>query len=142
MPPDSSGIDQALVQLLSSDGTLLGLCPNGVYVDEAPQGTNRFVIVSLVEADDVQIFGGRGIEDCLFLVEARMRSSAMANASDIRSASFRIDELLEDATIAPTGYTSMTIHREKRIRLTEVDDDDESIRWYRRGGHYRVMMST
>jgi hypothetical protein len=29
-----------------------------------------------------------------------------------------------------------------RIRVTEEDDDDATIRWFHRGGHYRVVMST
>jgi hypothetical protein len=40
-----------------------------------------------------------------------------------------------------TGYTWMTLHRESRIRVTEVDEADSSIRWYRRGGNYRCQMS-
>jgi len=138
-PPDSSGIDAAIVSLIGSDVTLLALCPNGVYVDEAPEGMTRFVIVSLVDEEDMQGFDGRLAEDALFLVEARMRSSANG---DIRSAAARIDVLLEGQNLTATGFTTMTMHRERRIRLTEIDDVDEKIRWYRRGGHYRVAMST
>ena len=137
--PDSSDIDNALVVKLSGDATLLALCPNGVYVDEAPPGMTRFVIVRLVdEADEATYVKGRTIEDALYAVEARMLSTAGGN---IKAAAARIDVLLEDQPLTVTGYTWMTLHRESRTRLTEVDDADPSIRWYRRGGEYRCQMS-
>jgi hypothetical protein len=40
------------------------------------------------------------------------------------------------------GYTRMALFRESFIRDIEVDAIDTSIRWYRRGGQYRVVMST
>ena len=68
---------------------------------------------------------------------------------NIKAAAARIDTLLEDQTImapgSPTvqvhGYTWMTCYRESRVRLTEVDDVDPSIRWFRRGGNYRIQFS-
>jgi len=146
MSVDSSDIDAALIAKLGSDATLLALCPNGVYMDEAPQGSTRFVIVSLVDEVDEPVFGTRAYEDALFLIEARMLSTANGN---IKAAAARIDALLEDQPLrAPgspvtnvAGYTWMTTYRESRVRLTEVDEVDPSIRWYRRGGNYRVQMS-
>lgn len=135
---DSSDIDSALVAKLAADATLLGYMPNGVYVDEAPQGMTRFVIVSLVEERDVQQFGGRDHEDALYLVEARALSTAGAT---IKQAAARIDALLDNGTLTITGYQLMLLQRESRIRHTEVDDVDPSIRWYRRGGHYRLIAS-
>jgi hypothetical protein len=146
MSRDSSDIDAALVAKLGSDATLLTLCPNGVYVDEAPQGATRFVIVSLVSEVDEPQFGGRAFEDALFLIEARMLSTASGN---IKAAAARIDVLLEDQPLlAPgspatpvSGYTWMTTYRESRVRGTEIDDVSPDIRWFRRGGNYRVMMA-
>lgn len=139
--PDSATIDNAVLTKLSADATLLALCPNGVYFDEAPGGMTQFVIVSLVDEADVQQVGGRSYEDALFQVEARLQSK-MANANaNCRAAAARIDVLLEDATITAAGYSWMRLHRESRIRLIEVDEVDSSIRWYRRGGNYRVQMS-
>jgi hypothetical protein len=136
---DSSDIDNALVATLGADAALLALCPNGVYIDEAPAGSTRFVIVSLVDEADEGVFGGRAIEDALYLVEARMLSTVAGVT--IKAAAARIDVLLEDQPVTAAGYTWMTLHRESRVRLTEVDDADPSIRWYRRGGHYRCQMS-
>ena len=136
--PDSSDIDNALIAKLGADSTLLALCPNGVYWDEAPPGATRFVIVSLAEEADEAVFGGRAFEDALYSVEARMLSTA---GGDIKAAAARIDALLDEQTLTATGYTWMTMHREGRIRQTEVDEVDPAIRWYRRGGNYRVEMA-
>jgi hypothetical protein len=136
--PDSSDIDSALVAKLGADAALLALCPNGVYVDEAPSGSTRFVIVSLVEAVDEATFDGRAIEDVLYLVEARMLSTVAG--ANVKAAAARIDALLERQTLVVAGYTGMTVHREERVRLTEVDDQDSSVRWFHRGGRYRVQM--
>ena len=136
---DSSDIDAALMARLGSDAALVALCPNGVYADEAPPGATRFVIVSLVEETDEAVFGGRAIEDALYLVEARMLSTIAG--ANIKAAAARIDALLEDQPLTVAGYTGMACHRESRVRMTEVDEIDPSIRWYRRGGNYRVQMS-
>jgi hypothetical protein len=137
--PDTSDIVAALVMKLSADATLLGLCPNGVYVDEAPPGSTRFVIVHLIEGHDIATFGRRAIEDALYAVEARMLSTVPG--ANIKAAAARIDVLLEDQPLTVAGYTWMTLHRENPVRFTEVDDVDPSIRWFRRGGDYRLQMS-
>lgn len=139
MAGDSSDIDAALVAKLGADGTLLSYVPNGIYVDEAPPGSTRFVIVSLVDEVDEAKFGGRAFEDALFSIEARMLSTVAG--ANIKAAAARIDALLEDGVLSVAGYTLMTCHRESRIRLTEIDAVDPSLRWYRRGGNYRIQMS-
>jgi len=136
--PDPSVITNALIAKLGADATLLALVPNGVYYAEAPPGSTRFVIVTLVDGDDVQQFGGRSYEDALYAVEARMLSTAGGN---IAAAAARIEVLLEGQSLTAAGYTWMDMHRESPIRTTETDDADPSIRWYRRGGQYRVQMS-
>jgi len=138
LPPDSSDVDAALVAKLGADSALLALMPNGVYVDEAPPGMTRFVIVSLVDEHDEAEFGRRAIEDALYLVKAVALSTAGAN---IRAAAARIDALLEDGALTVAGYTHMTMHRVERVRVTEVDDLDATLRWQHRGGRYRVMVA-
>jgi hypothetical protein len=137
---DSSDIDNALVAKLGADATLLALVPNGVYIDEAPAGATRFVIVSLVDEADGGMFGGRAIEDALYLVEARMLSTVAG--ANIKAAAARIDVLLEQGSLTVAGYSLMALFRESRIRLTEVDAADPSLRWFRRGGNYRLVVST
>lgn len=135
---DSSDIDSALVAMLAGDATLTALLPGGVYIDEAPPGSTRFVIVSLVDEADDAVFGQRAIEDALYLVKAVALSTAGA---DLKAAAARIDALLEDGVLTVAGYTPMALFREARIRLTEVDQLDPSIRWFHRGGHYRAQQS-
>ena len=144
---DSSDIDAALVAKLAGDATLAGLLQTApaVFVDIAPPGMTKFVIVSLIEEHDEDSFGERAFEDALYLVEARMLSTAGGN---IKAAAARIDALLDPqppdlpATLVVSGYGLMTIAREERIRGTEQDDLDPAILWHRRGGHYRLTMST
>jgi hypothetical protein len=60
---------------------------------------------------------------------------------DIKSAAARIDTLLEQQTLTVAGYAPATMRRDSRVRLTEVDDVDASIRWFHRGGRYQVVVS-
>lgn len=136
---DTSDIAAALMAKLGSDSELLALCPNGVYWDEAPPGMTRFVIVSFVAAEDIGVFGRRALEDGVYLVEARMLSTVAG--ANIKAAAARIDALLEDQPLTAAGYAWSTTHRIEPTRQTEVDELDPAIRWFRRGGHYRVEMS-
>jgi hypothetical protein len=137
--PDSSDIDNALVAKLGADAALLAMMPNGVYWEEAPPGSRRFVIVSLVDEADARQFEGRSHEDALYLVKAVALSTENAN---MKGAAKRIDDLLEGGTLVVDDYTLMALYREGRLRMTEVDDVDNTIRWFHRGGHYRIVMST
>ena len=136
---DTSDIASALIAKLGSDAELLSLCPNGVYWDEAPPGSTRFVIVAFINAIDRGVFGRRAIEEGIYLVEARMLSTVQG--ANIKRAAARIDELLEDQPLTVAGYTWSTMHRLEPVRMTEVDEVDPSIRWNRRGGQYFIEMS-
>jgi hypothetical protein len=135
---DSSDIENALIAKLAADATLLGLCPNGVYYDEAPTGSTRFVIVSLVDEVDEPMFGARAFENAMYLVKAVMLSTAGGN---IKDAAARIDALLEQQPLTVSGYGVSLMRRDSRVRLTEVDDIDNKIRWFHRGGRYQVVAS-
>ena len=50
-------------------------------------------------------------------------------------------DALEDAVLMVTGYSPMLVAREGRVRETERDATDETIRWLHRGGRYRVAMA-
>lgn len=138
---DSSDIDAALVVKLSSDAALLAICTNGVHVDVPPVSAVNYVLVSLVDEVDEAKFGGRAYEDALYMVQAVMRWDKDHPAPNIKGAAARIDVLLEDQPLTVSGYSWMTMHRESRIRATEVDDVDTSIKVLHRGGNYRVQMS-
>lgn len=135
----SSAINRALMAKLGSDSALLTAMPNGVYFEEAPPGMTKFVIVSLVSAFDEDVFGQRGFEDCLYLVQAR----GLDASADVTVAADRIDVLLgaPGATVTATGYATMAVQREERIEDVETDDFNPDLRWYRKGGHYRVQMA-
>lgn len=145
--PDSQAVDQALVDRLLADsgvGGVAALMPGGVYIDEAPAGSTQFVIVSLVTEHDEPIFGGRAHEDALYLVKAVELSTV--GVKNIKAATARIDALLDPqpplppATLAIAGYGLMVMRRVERVRMTEVDGVDPSIRWQHRGGRYQVMV--
>ena len=138
-PPDSSLIDAALLARLSGDAALMALCTDGVYVDEAKQNATKFVLVSLVDQTDESVYVlGRAIESALYLIKAVMVGAGNVQVSQ---AAARIDALLEDQPLTVAGYTGMSLYRESRLRLTEVDEVNPSIRWQHWGGHYRVEMS-
>ncbi|MEO8680289.1 MAG: hypothetical protein ABI665_14660 [Vicinamibacterales bacterium] len=137
---DSSDVDNAIVTALQADtgaGGVATLMPGGIYVDEAPAGVTQFVIVSLVDEADVDVFERRAAEEALYLVEARELSTVAVK--NIKAAAARIDALLKNGSLTATGYAAVTTRRESRTRITEVDDLDSSIRWQRRGGRYRAM---
>jgi hypothetical protein len=136
--PNSSAIDNAVVSVLLADATLMGLMPDGVYFGVAKAKAHRFVIISIVTADDEPVLGSRGYEDVLYLVKAVALEST---GGDVNAAAARIDALLEDQPLTIPGYVHMVTCREQRIRYPEVDAVDDTIRWQHRGGHYRVQAS-
>lgn len=137
----AGSIDRALVALLAGDGPLMTLTPDGVFWDEGPPHATRLVIVSLLHAADTMEQRGRGSEDLVYQVTARILKSAGGSVALIEDAAARIDQLLEGALLIVDGYTPMVTHREERIRHTEVDDLDDTIRWFHGGGQYRIAMS-
>lgn len=144
--PDSSDIDSALVALLQADSALTALMPDGVFMDEAGKSivsggnATRFVIVSLVDEADEPKQGGTAFEDALYLVKA-VELKPATGSGNIKAATARIQAVLHDQVLTVAGYTHMAMHRESRVRSTEVDSVDTSIRWWHRGGHYRVQQS-
>lgn len=138
---DSSDIDAALIAVLQNDATLKTLMPDGVFFGLAGasfatgKNSTRFVLVNVIENLDRAVFGGRGIESVLYLVQA------VSLSGDSKGAAKRIDELLENNPLTVTGYTWMSCAREQRVREMERDDVDASIVWTHRGGMYRVEMS-
>lgn len=136
---DSSEVDAALSAKLLADATLMAITTDGVYFDEAKQGATKFVIVSLVTEFDQVMFGARAFEDATYLVKAVTLGTSGA---DVKTAAARIDALLDGQSITIAGYKLMVMQRVERIRYTEVDDVDRSIRWQHRGGRYQIMVST
>ena len=114
------------------------LMPDGVFMDMAPSGATRFVLVSVVIAEDSYVFEGIAWEQVLYLVKAVERSSSGAGVS---AAAARIHTLLQGAALSITGYTNMLCRRTERVRYTEVDPEDNDARWQHRGGRYEITAS-
>lgn len=129
---------EALLALLRADTTLFGICPDGVWVDEAPPSAQRFVIVSLIVGFDEQMFGGRAYEDVLYLVKAVILSTTGGN---IAVAAARINEILHYKNLVVPNAVSSLMRRTERVRETEVDPDNPAIRWFHRGGRYQIVTS-
>lgn len=140
--PDSGDIDNALMAKLGADATLLAYVPDNVFLDEADGDAKRFVIVSLAEEADVRRFEGRSHEDALYLVKA-VGLSTVTTRQNMRLAAARIDALLDGGTLTVAGYGLMAMYRESRLTpQVEPDEVDTNLRWFHRGGYYRVVMST
>jgi len=128
----------AILNVLQGDGALAVLLPDGAWFAEAPPGSTRFVIVQLVSAASVPMFGGVAFKDCVYLVEARSLDSAGA---DVNNAYARIVDLFTDTPLMIDGYGTALIQFEEDIEMVEVDSVDPSIRWSRCGGHLHVMIA-
>ncbi len=148
--PDSRQVDLALKATLEADTTLRGLLTDGWFFDNAAQGAQNFGIISLVEEVDEDVMTEEGtsgtvFEDALYAIKAVTLGTGATTAA---AAAARLHVILQDQRLtnpglSPSdvpGYYWMTTHREKRIRYSEVDDSDPSIRWQHQGGYYRVQM--
>jgi hypothetical protein len=143
---NSTDIDNALIAKLGADAALLTLMPNGVYYQNAPPGSKKYVLVSLADSVDQPMFGGRAWESVLYLVKAVEWASTINTPNvNIGPAANRLDALLDPqpplppATLTIPGYGLMVIRREgRRIRDDEYDEKDPTIHVQHRGGFYRV----
>lgn len=143
---DSADIDDALLAFLNADATLRALMPGGVYWDPPPPNSRQVVVVSLVESYDQPMFGGRAFEQILYAVKAVELSTVSVQNGEAAAA--RIDELLDPQAPAPPlaltipGYALKHSAREgTRIRLTEEDERNASLRFEHRGAHYRLWVT-
>jgi hypothetical protein len=136
---DTSAVDAALIALLAGDATLTGLLPHGVHWDLAPTGATAFVIVSQIDHDDAYTMPNKTLwETALYLVKA---VTAGSSRSVVTQAAQRLYELLQDAPLAPVGYTPVVVQRIKRVpAYTQVDEVTDA-RWQHGGGHYEVIVS-
>lgn len=135
---NAATVTVAILTKLQADATLLALMPDGVWFAEAPPGSTRFVIVSLIDMANVPMFGGVAFKDGQYLIEARALSTS---GGDVAAAYDRITVLLTDASLTIAGYGVMLMQFEADTELTEVDDADPDIRWLRCGGQLHVMVA-
>lgn len=142
MPQDSGAIDAALLDRLAGDVALRALVPDGVWFDLAPQNATRFVLLQLEVHRDRPIMGPaggrRGQEEHDFLVTAHLLAAA---ADDAVAAAYRIDQVLEDQPLSAAGFQGVSLYRLARLRDTEADATDSTMRWHLRGGRYHVVVA-
>lgn len=134
---DSGAVDSAVIALLQNDATLKTLTPDGVYFDAAPQGRQRFVVITRDDHNDEYILDGlKGFEHFEYSIKAVIFSTS---ASDARKADTQIDALMSvDAwALAPTGYKVVHVGRVGDRRYSEPDVDPAQ-RWQHWGGAYEL----
>lgn len=140
---DGSDLDAAVVNVLLADSELSALLPDGVFVDEAPPGATRFVLVNVAphpDRDSAVFDGdGRGFEGVTYAVHA-VGVTSVITGPDIKAAAARIDAVLHNAILPVPGYPApATMARTQRQRPPiTVDDEDRALRWYVRGGEYEL----
>jgi hypothetical protein len=136
---DSSAIDAAIVAYLRADAPLAVLLPDGVFLDDAPQGSERFVLVRVLEARDEGTYDGRGFELVTYEIAA-IGCTRVIDSATLANAAARMDDVLEGAIVPVSGYPAgASVARILRLRAAfEFEDEDRSVRWYRRGGQYEV----
>jgi hypothetical protein len=137
--PDTSAVDAAVVGVLSGDGALAALLPDGVWFDIAEQGATQFVVVSYVDHADLDAQGQRpsAVEQLRLQVKAVTQGSS---GLTVKQGAARIHELLQGQPLTIDGYTLMTLKRASHVRYTEVDQLTTE-RWQHRGGHYDVWVA-
>jgi hypothetical protein len=142
---DSSEVDAAITALLLNDPTLQTILPDGVYFDVGAQESQRFILIQQITQRDEPQFddanGGIAWEEYRYAIQAIALNSTGA---DVKRAAQRIHELLQDnPDLGIVGYSTMRVQRDTstgRIRFSEVDPENTSIRWQHRGAHYLVMV--
>lgn len=137
MLPDGANVDAAIVARLRGDATLMGLMPDGIYFDVAP-GAQRFLLLAIIDGFDTPMFQSRAFENTTYLVKA---VAPLSSGADVDRAAARIEALLQRAVLTVADYGRVEVEREARIRVTEPDEVDKSIRWQHRGGRYLVVAS-
>lgn len=143
---DSSAVDGALFSALA-DPTLAGLLPDGVYLDTAPQGKTKFVVVSMPAHEDVSKFDddefegsdGTAFERFTYLVKAVVKDTR-ANVANAAAVRIKVVVRAMTGQIIP-GYVIANAERVERVAYTENDPDNVDTRWQHRGGLYQIMAS-
>jgi len=137
---DTSAVDVALAALISSDATLAGLLPDGVWWGVAPAGATRFVILAQVDHGDAYTIGnGVAWDRIVYLAKA---VTAGDSGSLANQAAAQIHKILQGAVIQATGYhPSIVVQRLERVRPPVEIDDQTDQRWHHAGGQYEILIT-
>lgn len=119
--PNSSLVDDAVVQRLVNDATLQALMPDGVYFNVARKDATRFVVLEVSSHTDAYGFNFEAWQVFRYLIKAVALNS---NGSDVAAAADRINVLLQDAMDLPiAGYQVMRSQRTQYVRYLDVDPE-------------------
>jgi hypothetical protein len=136
--PDSAALDTAILAKLQGDATLAAILTDGIYFDVAASGKTRFGIVSLSTDREDYAFDG-SIEESVYIVKAVVLDTSPTSA---KTAAARIHTLLQNTPLTVTGFDHLALRRTERIRYTEVDAENNDIRWQHSGGRYEAWVSS
>lgn len=139
--PDSSAVDEALVQRLETDPDLAALIPDGVSWDVAPPNVTTCITVSLVEAvDDWSFQAAEGSGEERLVYEVLAITMDTSGEDSVRTAAARIHTLLHGETVLTiAGFDCLAMLRQGRVHRTRVDLLSD-VRWMQRGGRYQVIV--
>ena len=135
--PDSAALETAILAVLQGDATLAAIVTDGIYFDVSASGKTKFGIVSLSTHHDERTFDGV-IEQAVYIVKAVILNTSPSTA---RTAAARMHTLLEGVQLSVTGFDHLALRRTERIRYTEVDPENNDIRWQHQGGRYLAWVS-
>lgn len=131
-----TAIHQAIVAKLAGDSALAVAAPGGVTWDLAPQGApNPYVIVTVTDDADEQVFSGTAYEVLFATIEALDSSTSVAG---VDAAYSRIHALMQDTALTITGFTLMKCVRRRKYRSV-IEDGDRRIQQL--GGVYELWAS-
>jgi hypothetical protein len=134
---DSSEVDRALIARLSGDSALHAVAPDGVFVDLAPQGSTRFVLIKReAHLDEAMQPGRTSHEVFTYLVKSVIQSPG---TDDVETAAERIRALLHFQDFAIVGYSLMLSKRIEYVGFMELDQVNAA--WQHRGGLYELWAS-
>lgn len=135
--PDSAALDTAILAKLQGDATLAAILTDGIYFDVSASGKTKFGIVSLSTHEDDDDFDG-SIEKAVYIIKAVMLDT---NPSSAKTAAARMHTLLQRVQLTVTGFNHLVLLRTERIRYTEVDAENNDLRWQHQGGRYQAWVS-
>ena len=139
MPMSPRDVETALIKKLSADATLAQYMPNGVFLDVAPEGATRFVIVSVsTSRAQWELDDGETLRELVMLVKAVAQDS---DASDIGPADERIEALLNHGTLdlSAAGCELMAMRWRDRVRYSEYDANKKI--WQHAGARYELTVT-
>ena len=108
-------VSDALNVKLSADATLTALAPVGVHARRAPLDTLPAVVYTKQSGREHYTLKQRAYRALVYLVKAIAQTQAAGQSADER-----IDALLSDGTITPTGQTVMRIRRTTDVEFSET----------------------